>query len=449
MSVLGERLQADRVSQLWVVYHDYSGVSHAKTVPPERFAAALGAGIGFARANMDFNILDHQVPRPIFTAETGDFFAVPDPDTYAPLPYHPGTARLYSFLTAAGGDRWEGCPRGALQRLVDRYQSGEAGRALRVRAAFEPECYLFVQGARGYEPADRSRMFSVDGLDRHAALFRRLLETLGAMGIRVEQIGAEYGPGQYEINVRHAEPLRAADDLLTLKDALRSLARESGLLASFMPKPFSDLPGCGLHVHLGIEDADGRNLLGERPLGDADGDGLSDLGRAFVGGLLAHARALCGIGAPTVNSYKRLLPGSWSPAHVCYGSANRAALVRIPDAGSLHVEFRAGDNTCNPHLFLAALLAAGLDGIGRGLKAEPRVGDDVGHLSEEDAERRGLRLLPRSAAEALDALEADPVVMGALGAVIGPALLRVKRSEVTAYELAVGEWERSAYLETV
>jgi glutamine synthetase len=208
------------------------------------------------------------------------------------------------------------------------------------------------------------------------------MDTLRAMGITVEQIGAEYGPGQYEINVRHAEPVRAADDLLTLKETLRALARETGLLASFMPKPFTDLPGCGLHVHLGIEDEEKTNLLGDRARKDVDQDGLSTLGRAFIGGLLTHAPALCGVGAPTVNSYKRLLPGSWSPTHICYGPGNRAALVRIPDASSLHVEFRAGDNTCNPHLFLAALLAAGLDGIATGAQATSRVGDDIGHVSK-------------------------------------------------------------------
>jgi glutamine synthetase len=167
-----------------------------------------------------------------------------------------------------------------------------------------------------------------------------------------------------------------------------------------------------------------------------------------VGGLLAHAPALCGVGAPTVNSYKRLLPGSWSPAHICYGAGNRAALVRVPDAGARHVEFRAGDNTSNPYLFLAALLAAGLDGIRHDLDPGAPVMDDVGHLSQEEAAQRGLTLLPRSAPEALDAVEADATIMDVLGPVIGPALLRVKRSEAMAYALEVGAWERAAYLET-
>lgn len=444
MRSLLDRLQSDDVAQLWIIYHDYSGLSHAKSVPPERFPNALESGIGFARANMDFNALDQQAPHPVFGAETGDFFAVPDPATYAPLPYLPAAARTFSWLTTRDGARWDGCPRSALARVVESY----AARGLRVRAAFEPECYLFARGPAGLEPADSSRMFTVDGLQRHATLLGRLVETLRAMGVIVEQVGAEYGPGQYEINVRHDEPLAAADALLTLKDALRALAREAGLLASFMPKPFTELPGCGLHVHLGLIDGDGHNALGEVGAGDPVTAGLSEVGRAFVGGLLAHAPALCGVGAPTVNSYKRLLPGSWSPAHICYGAGNRAALVRVPEAGARHVEFRAGDNTCNPHLFLAALLAAGLDGIARGLDPGAAVTDDVGHLDDAAAAQRGLALLPRSAPQALDALAADALIMDALGPTIGPALLRVKRSEAATYALEVGDWERTAYLET-
>jgi len=441
MVSLAEHLEADGVTQLWVMYHDYSGLAHAKSVPPERFTAVVTSGVGFAKANMDFNILDHQVPQPAFGAETGDFFAVPDPATYAPLPYHPGAARVYTHLTLPDGARWAGCPRATLETVVACF----AQEGWRVRVAFEPECYLLRRDAAGagYAPADQTRMFAAAGLDHHWTVLARLTDTLRAMGVTLEQVGAEYGPGQYEINVRHAAPLQAADDLLTLKEVLRALTREEGLLASFMPKPYTELPGCGLHVHLGLEDADGQNVL------DGDGPaGLSDRGRAFVGGLLAHAPALCGVGAPTVNSYQRLLPGSWSPAHMCYGPGNRAALVRVPDGGSRHVEFRAGDNTCNPHLFLASLLAAGLDGLRRDLEPGAPALDDVGHLSDADAAARGVGFLPRTATQALDAVEADATIMEALGPVIGPAFLRVKRSEDAAHALVVGDWERAAYLET-
>ena len=434
------RLDDEGITRLWIVYADYSSVTHAKVVPPARFADAVAHGIGFANANMEFNILDHQVPSPELAANTGDFRAVPDAPTFAPLPYAPGHARVASFLYNPDGTRWDGCPRSVLERVVSRYTE----RGLHLRAAFEPECMLFTRSDAGLAPADMSRMFSVDGLDTHLELIDELMETLDDMGIVLEQAGAEYGPGQFEINLKHAEPMRAADDLLTLKDTFRALARRTGLIVSFMPKTFSHLPGSGLHVHMGVERAGGQNALG--------GDGterLSSEGRSFVAGLLAHAPALCGVGAPTVNSYKRLLPGSWSPAHVAYGSGNRAALVRIPDGEGLHVEFRAGDNTSNPHLLLAGLLAAGLDGMERGLDPGKPVHADIGHWTDQDVAQEELRFLPRTAREALDAVEADALIMETLGPVIGPAFLRVKRSELEAYDLEVTEWERTAYLETV
>ncbi len=435
-----ELLDQDAASQLWVTYHDYSGLSHAKSVPAERFASAVDRGIGFAKANMDFNVLDQQVPHPVFGAETGDFFAVPDPDAYALIPYRRGTARAFSFLHLSDGSRWDGCPRTALQHQVERYQAA----GLTVQVAFEPEFYLFKRTVEGYAPADNSRMFTVDGLEIHHQLLTRLSETLTAMGVIVEQTGAEYGPAQYEVNIRHTSPLRAADDLLTLKEATRALAREAGLIASFMPKPYTNLPGCGLHVHLGLIGSEGGNAL--------EGDlelGLSTVGRNFIAGLLEHASALSGIGAPTVNSYQRLLPGSWSPAHVSYGAGNRSALVRIPDAGSRHIEFRVGDNTSNPHLFLAAILAAGWDGINRCLDPGAPVTEDIGHLGEDEAATQEIRFLPRQPSDALDAVAADCVVRDALGPVIGPTFLRVKRSEVAMYQLDVSDWERSAYLETI
>lgn len=432
------RIRADGVSELWVIYHDYTGRPQVKSVPPERFEAVAGNGVSFAKANLDFNVLDDQVPDFVFGAETGDFLAVPDPDTYARMPHRTGAARTYSYLHLPSGEVWAGCARSTLSNLAGGYSK----RGLSVQAAFEPECYLFTRTDGGYAPADSSPMFTVSGLDHHRRLMTSLAQSLRGMGVLLEQVAPEYGPGQYEINIQHQPPLKAADDLMTVKEVLRALAEQEQLVATFMPKPFSTLPGCGIHVHIGLTNAEGKNaVVGDGPVG------LNQLGTSFVAGLLRHARALCGLAAPTVNSYKRLLPGSWAPAHICYGASNRAALVRVPDAGSRHLEFRAGDGTGNPYLVLIGLLAAGLHGIEEGFDPGDPVTDDVGHLGYEQAAARGLDLLPRSAPEALDALEANPVVMDALGPVIGPTFLRVKRSEAATYAVEVGDWERSAYLE--
>jgi glutamine synthetase len=432
------RAKEDGISEVWVIYHDLSGRAHVRSVPHQRLDRVLTGGVSFARANIDFNVLDHQVPDFVFGAETGDFLAVPDPATYARVPHHPGAARTYSFLHDADGQPWAGCARAALIAMDARYLS----RGLAMRVAFEPECYLLAMTDEGAKPAARAKMFSLNALESQRVLMSLVMTSLAEMGVELEQVAPEFGPGQYEINIAHQPPLRAADDLMTVKEEMRALARAAGFIATFMPKPFAGMPGSGLHVHLGVVSLEGSNAMeGDSPVG------LSPLGTSFVAGLLKHARGLSGLAAPTVNSYKRLLPGSWAPSHICYGGSNRAVLVRVPDSGSKHVEFRAGDGTGNPYLTLIGLLAAGLDGIEQGFLLGEPTQDDIGHLSAADASARGLELLPRSAPEALDALEGDAVLMDALGPVIGPGFLRLRRSEVAAYSLEVGDWERATYLE--
>ena len=432
------RAREDGISELWIQYHDLSGRPQVKNVPPHRWDAVVANGVSFARANFDYNALDEQAPDFIFGAETGDFVAVPDPATYARLPHHPGAARVYSFLHEGDGQAWAGCARAALRAMEDRL----ASRGLKARAAFEPECYLLARTDNGPKPVPRAGMFSVSALESQHELMSTFLRMLGEMGVVLEQVAPEYGPGQYEINIRHQPPLKAADDLMTVREELRALARAAGFTVSFMPKISRDMPGSGMHVHLGLTSIDDRDAM--------EGDqvmGLSQLGTFVVAGLLKHARGLCGLAAPTVNSYKRLLPASWAPSHICFGGSNRAALVRLPDAGSRHVEFRAGDGTGNPYLTLVGLLAAALDGLEEGRPPEDPITDGIGHITAAEAAARGLAELPRSAPEALDALEQDAVLMEALGPVIGPGFLRLRRSEAATYALEVGDWERAAYLE--
>ncbi|MBA3414785.1 MAG: glutamine synthetase [Chloroflexia bacterium] len=454
------RLEELGAAHLWVQYADYNGRSQGKSVPRARFAAALAGGITFARANLGFNLTDTQAPDTIFGADSGDFLAVPDPAALAPLPYAPGAARAIAWMRRDDGSPWEGCPRSALRRQVEAY----AARGLSLRVAFEPEAYLFETGPDGPRPIAADGMFTVAALERTAAFLQAVGGTLEAMGVEVEQVAPEYGPGQIEINIRHAEPVKAADDLVTLKDAVRAIARGQGLIASFMPKPFAAIAGCGLHVHLSLWHTDGRSALaGDGDEGGGEGGGGDDgeggggkrgahpsgfgsTGRGFLGGILAHARALCGLGAPTLNSYKRLLPGSWAPAHAAYAVANRSTLVRIPGASRQRVEFRAGDNTSNPYIFLAGLLAAGLDGIERKLDPGPPAAGDLGHLSPAALAAQGIALLPRTAGEALDAVAAAETLLAALGPTVGTEWLKVKRSELAIAETVVSAWERETYL---
>jgi glutamine synthetase len=205
------------------------------------------------------------------------------------------------------------------------------------------------------------------------------------------------------------------------------------------------MAGSGVHLHLSLWDA-----AGEMSRSEGDGPlGLSTELTHFMAGVLVHARAVCGVAAPTVNSYKRLLPGSWAPAHIAFGAENRAVLVRVPGVSRRRIEFRAGDHTSNPHLVLAALIGAGIDGLDRRLDPGDPAAGDIGRIDQSELDRRGVRLLPRSAVEALDSVEADAVVMQALGPICGPELLRIKRYELARYETQVTDWERAVYLERV
>jgi len=439
---LARRVDAGGFDGLWITFHDYSSRSCAKWIPASQFHSAILSGGVFARANLNFTIDDQQVDRPFFGADSGDFFAIPDPDSFMPIPFRPNMGQVYSHLLTEDGEHWDGCPRGRLMAAVDQL----AERRLSAQVAFEPEFTLFQQGDDGQPvPADTVTMYSVERIDRFAGLLRLVETTLAEQGVEVVQIGSEYGAGQLEINLQHSAPVAAADNALTLRDTVKALARQEGLIASFMPKPFEHLAGNGLHVHLSLWSNDGEDDVsaGSGPAG------LSDEMRHFMAGVLAHAPAVCGVGAPTVNSYKRLQPASWAPAHVAYAERNRAALVRIPGATRRRIEFRAGDHTGNPYLFLAALISAGIDGLDRELDPGPPAEGDLGHASPEMLEHQGVTMLPRTASEALDAVERDPVIMAALGQVCGPEFLRVKRFEVERYQRHVSQWERDVYFNRV
>ena len=444
--MLLERLRDDGIEHLWLAYSDYNGRTQGKSIPRPRFERAIQTGISFARANLGHTVLDIGAPDTSFGADSGDFFAVPDPASYALFPLFPATARVYCWMRQVDGSPWEGDPRWLLQRQVDDL----ASLGFSARVAFEPEGYLFRIGEDGEPaPADPRGMFTLDGLETNAGLLHRISDTLEAMGVALEQIATEYGPGQFEVNICHADPIKAADDLLTVRDVTHALARREGLVASFMPKPFETVAGSGLHVHLSLwqRDEPARSAM------MIDGSEthpscLSPAGRAFLGGLLRHAPALAGIGSPTVNSYKRLLPGSWAPAHAAYAVGNRSSFVRVPGRERPRIEVRSGDNTTNPYLFLTAILAAGIAGLREGVDPGLPAEGDLGHLSQAETATRGIAMLPRTASAALDAVAADPLMREALGPVVFSEWLKVKRTEIALYETTVTPWERAAYLRT-
>jgi glutamine synthetase len=440
-ALLGQ-LKRDGIERLWVVYHDYGGRAQAKTLPPESFSGAIEDGVVFAMANLNMAANDHQATEATLLADSGDFLAVPDPRSYARLPRFPRTARCHSWMRATDGSVWEGCPRTRLAAAVEVL----ANLGYSAQAALEPEFYLLLaNGVAEYEPANTTRMFSQAGLAAEHELIERVVDELREMGVTVAQLGKEFGPGQYEMSVRHRDPMGAVDDYFSLKEAVRDLAREAGYVATFMPKPYHEWIGSSLHVHLSLWDVDGTQDV---TASDRDDASLSDVANQFLGGILCHIEALTALGSPIVNSYKRLQPGSWAPANTYWGYGNRSGVVRIPGVGRRrHLEFRSPDNSCQPYLLLAGLLAAGVDGICRQIAPPRPFQGDIGHLTRDEAARHGIRYLPRSLPEALAALERDEVVANALGETALRHFLAVKRHELDEYERHVHPWERAMYLE--
>jgi len=289
-----------------------------------------------------------------------------------------------------------------------------------------------------------------------------LVSALEASGLRVAFFHHEVGPSQYEMTLGEADPRGLADTVVLLKWAVRHWAWKKGLLATFMPKPFIDKPGNGMHIHLSLW-RNGENATGP---GGRKGDGkriFSEEGQAFLAGILSHARGISVLLSSTVNSYKRLMPGFEAPIYVCWGMGNRSALVRIPEhdaaRGRLHIEVRSPDPACNPYLALAGLLTAGLKGIEEGLEAPEPVEENVYELREEELEHLGVEKLPSSLGEAVELAKKDGIIVEALGPKLAERYLALKEAEWRAYlrfleesgateqPTGITSWELEEYLE--
>jgi glutamine synthetase len=290
--------------------------------------------------------------------------------------------------------------------------------------------------------------YDYKGLSRSRKYLETLVGALQEVDFDVYQIDHEDANGQFEINYTYSDALTSADRFTFVRMAAGEIAHDMDMVCSFMPKPIADRAGNGMHFHLSITDPQGNNLFCDE--NDPSGMGLSTMAYHFMAGLLHHAKALCALSAPTVNSYKRLVVGgsasgaTWAPAYICYGDNNRSAMVRIVYG---RLEYRLPDSSCNPYLVHAAIIAAGLDGIDR--KLDPGAAQNINlySLSSEQRIAAGIDLLPQNLGEAVDALEADTQLIGLIGEEICGEFIKLKRDEWIEYCRYVTEWERKRYLE--
>jgi glutamine synthetase len=405
------------------------GTVRAKASSRHGLENRLRSGIGLTVAMQAMNALDQLQPIESM-GPVGEVRLVPDAETFRALPYAPRSGAVLTDHVALDGEPAPVCQRSFLKRMEDRL----AERGLVLRCAFENEFSLAVDVDGEYVPIDSGLCFSTISMTASQDYVDELVEALEAQRIPVEQYYAELGHGQQEISTGHAPAQQAADEQLLTRETIRGVAAQHGLIASLAPKPWPTNAGNGCHVHFSLWEGE-RNRFHDGSAPDL----LSGEGRSFVAGVLAHLPGLCGLTAPSFNSYHRIVPQYWAGAFTCWGHDNREAPVRIAsplrgsEEASINAELKASDASCNPYLALGGLIAAGLDGLERGLEPPEPVEVDPATIPEDERERRGILRLPATQAEALDALAADAVLRSALGPVLAESYLAVRRSEWAAY----------------
>ncbi|HXV93020.1 MAG TPA: type III glutamate--ammonia ligase [Pseudonocardia sp.] len=440
---LRARATEDGIEFFLAMFVDLHGKPCAKAVPMSSFDVLMGGGAGFA--GFAAGDLGQGPADP-------DILAVPDPASYTRVPWKDGVAVVHCD-PYVDGEPWPYAPRVVLKRLI---AALAADRGWTFMTGVEAEYSLLRRAPDGsLGPADvldsaEKPCYEVKGLTRMWDFLSTLSRHMNALGWGNYANDHEDGNGQFENNFVYSDAVTTADRTVFFRYMVHMLAHEAGMTATFMPKPFSTVTGNGQHLHQSLWTLEGQPLFTD----DADRLGLSKTAYSYIGGLLAHGPAMAGVICPTVNSYKRIGVGApqsgstWAPAYVAFGGNNRTLMLRVPEGG--RVEHRGVDGSANPYLASAVLLAAGLDGIDRGLDPGEQVTDDMFALSAEEVARRGIVHLPKTLDRAIDELVADDVLRTALGRVPGGDFIDyyagVKRAEFDAYHATVSEWEIDRYL---
>ncbi|MEJ2359685.1 MAG: glutamine synthetase family protein [Deinococcales bacterium] len=415
-------LRALGVKYVRFVTSGNSNVIRGKGVALESLRDVWEGGVGFTQALQALPVMYDAVVGESGLGPVGEAYLVADWSTLRPLAYAPSHARVFGDFHV-GGQPWAHCARSFLKRMLA--ETDGAGYAL--QAGYEYE-FIVLRDRDGLEPIDDTVFAATQGADVGVDLIDDIHDALALQGIEVEQHYPESSPGQHELALKPGDPLAAADGNLAVRETVRAVAREHGWVASFLPKIFENAAGNGCHLNLSLW-RDGRNVVGDasRP------HGLSEEGEAFMAGMLEHLPALMAITVASANSYRRIRPHFWSGAFRAWGKDNREAAVRLPTGrfghGPNHFELKTHDATANPYLAMGAVLAAGLDGLKRGLRLPEPVQGDPGLLSDEERKARGVDALPTDLEEALRRLEGDEVLTGAIGADFVRSYVAVKRNE--------------------
>ncbi len=404
---------------------DLCGKTREIRIPVEMLDTVVKDGMSFDSSNLGYTDVSNS-----------DMVAVPDVDSMHIIEYEYEKVACFNCeLHWPDGRLFDGDPRNLLKKTLA--DMSDKGYSFRIK----PEYEFYVLDPETLEPVDDGRY--IDGRSQSTMIVNLITRATRRYGIPVEKIHHEVGRGQYEIEpLPYDDPLKAADDFVIIKDIVKRTAEENGFFATFMPKPMEDDPGNGMHVHISVL-KDGKFIFTPAE--------LNDKAKGFVGGILQHARALTAVCCPTVNSYKRLVPGYEAPVYISWGGENRSVLVRIPAYGSDEsehgrIEFRAMDASGNFYLMLNSLITVGMKGLNEGLNPGEEVKEDLFELDVTEISKRGIRFLPSTLNEALLCLEEDEMVKKSMGESY-PYFMRLKKQEVDGYRKAVTGWELYNYLE--
>ena len=419
------------------------GTVRAKASALSGLEGRIRSGIGLTVAMQAMNALDQLQPVEGM-GPVGEIRLVPDPSTFRVLPYAPHVGAMLVDQMQLDGEPAPVDQRWFLKRMEARL----AERGEKLETSFENEFSLAMRVDGQFVPIDSGLCFSTISATAAQNFLDALVDALEQQGIGLEQYYSELGHGQHEISTPHRPALRAADEQVLVRETIRGIAASQELVASLAPKPWPENAGNGCHIHFSLWSEDGS----QNRFHDASApDRLSAEARSFIAGVLEHLPGLCGLTAPSFNSYHRIIPQYWAGAFVCWGHDNREAPVRVPsvfsgmEEASTNAELKAADASSNPYLAVGGLIAAGLDGLERGLEPPEPVEVDPTTIDEKDREARGIVRLPATQAEALDALEADSVLIDALGPVLAGSYLAVRRSEWEAYSAGDEAFEQAGH----
>ena len=438
-----EKAKADGIRFIQLQFTDVLGIVKAVTIPVHRLEDSVKHGTWFDGSSIEG-----------FTriAES-DQYLMPDMSTFAEIPWQPasgvrGTARVICDVFTPSGQPFVGDPRFVLRRQVERAKK----LGYIVNLGPELEFFLFRRDEDGKVaplPHDLAGYFDFS-TDLAQEVRQDMVDALEAFGISVEAAHHEVAAGQHEIDFEYSDALTTADNAVTFKFALKAIAQQHGLYATFMPKPIFGINGSGMHTHISLYSVEQQANAFADP---ANPYGLSETGRSFMAGVLAHARGMSAILAPTVNSYKRLTPGYEAPTYLTWGRTNRSALIRVPKTSpgksteGTRAEVRCPDPSSNTYLAFAVLIAAGLDGVARKLELGPPVEESLFEMDAARIAEMGIREMPGSLGDAIDELERDPVIREALGEHVYGHFIEAKRAEWNDFRLHVSQWELDRYLE--